>query len=276
MTQNNLKLLRVIILCLSLVFYLISTVSSQGIGTVSNLTDLVEIVDISWTNNTFSKIIPPGDVKYNNNLGVIAYADGFDTNFIASLIAVTNDTGTGTNFVLYPVKVMEITNGTDRARHYLSAISTNPVAIYTTEVSIVNYPEDWIEETYGEPPAWLSGNDLQQWYDDRDPIREYITFSLIGTNSVVDYEAWLTNTVSTYSGTNTNSVLSIYSNSIVFFETDASAADVEFYLHAPTNVSTLDLFKSETRHLASLGWHLFSSIEHNTDPILLSDMVDRQ
>ncbi len=261
------------ILRLCFLFCFVGYVCADDIKKVADLDALSEIIDTSWTNNLFSKIIPPGDMTYNNDLRVISYEDSFETNFLSRLITTTNDTGTGTNFVLYPVKVVEITNGNDRVRHYLSAISTNPVAIYTTEVSIVNYPENWIEETYGDPPAWLNGDDLQDWYDDRDPIREYITFSLIETNSVVDYDAWLTNTLNTYIGTNTNTVLALYSNNIVFFETGIDAGDAEFYLHAPTNILTLDLFKTVTNYIDSVGWSLSATLEHTVDPLLLNSTI---
>jgi len=243
--------------------------SAQDIETIADLDALENIVDVAWTNNDFSKIIPPGDFDYNNTLGLIAYEDGFETNFLASLIAVTNSNGTNI-FLRYPVEVIETTNGSDRVRYYLSAVSTNPMAVHTTAVSIANYPEDWIEGIYGEPPEWLSGDDLQQWYDKRDPWRQYVHVELIATSSIPDYVAWLTNSIPVHSdGTNTNSLLTIYSNDIAFVQIKSGSQGVELYLHAPTNVPTLDLFQS-TNLMETYGWTLPATLEHTVDPILLT------
>lgn len=84
--------------------------------TVEDVDALSDVVDNAWTNNAIAKIIPPGDFDYNNSLGVIGYESGFDTNFLASLVAVTNAVGTNV-FTLYPVEVIEATSGTLRVRY---------------------------------------------------------------------------------------------------------------------------------------------------------------
>ena len=237
------------------------------IHTIAVLGDLVDIVDVAWTNNSMAKVVPPGDTTYNNDLDVIAYEPGFETNFLASLIAVTN--GTGTNaFILYPIKVVETTNGSDRVRHYFSAVSANPTTVHTATVVIANYPEDWIEETYGEAPEWLSGNDLQAWYDDRDPWRQHMFCDLIATGSIPDYITMLTNAIGYYSnGTNTNSMLTVYSNDIAFVQYNTGTEGISLYLHAPDDVPTLDVFKS-TNLMDTYGWDLPATLDHNVDPIL--------
>jgi len=106
---------------------------------------------------------------------------------------------------MYPLEVSETTNGTGRIRNYYSAISTNPAVIHYETVDMTNnYPVNWIENVFGAAPQWLSGTDLQKWYDDRDPWRQHVFCDLIATNDVPDYQAMLTNTVYTYSGTNTD------------------------------------------------------------------------
>lgn len=251
-------------------FCFAATALAWDIETVADVDDLEDLVDTAWTNNGIAKIIPPGDFDYNNALGVIAYEDGFDTNFFASLDAVTNGVGTNT-FALYPVEVIEATSGTSRVRYYLSAISTNPSAVYTSDVDTTSYPEEWIEETYGvngEPPYWLSGDDLQAWYDDRDPIRQHVFFELLSTSSVPAYISWLTNSVGTYTeGTNANSLLTVYSNDIAFVGILVEDEYPQLLLHAPTNVASLDLFLS-TNLLVTLGWTLPATLDHIVDPIL--------
>ena len=243
---------------------------AEDIQTVTNINNLSEIVNTTWISNNVNKIMPPGDSKYKNSFGAVAFTANFDTNFIASLIAITNYNDTN-SFLIYPVEVIETTNGADRIRNYYSAISTNPTVLYSSEVSIVDYPISWIEDVFGEAPQWLSGSDLQKWYDDRDPWRQHVFVDLIATSSVPDYMAMLTNTLYTYSGTNTNSTLSIYSNNIVFFETEANSGEANLYLHAPTNVPSLDIFAiTDLLDISAdgSGWNLTATMEHNLDPLL--------
>ncbi len=247
---------------------------AADIQTVSNMTELVDIVNSTWVSNSVNKIMPPGGSEYANSYGAVAFAPAFDTNFIASLLPVTNSIGTN-DFLTYPLEVSETTGTTGRVRNYYSAISTNPAIIHYETVDMSdNYPVSWIENVYGEAPQWLSGSDLQKWYDDRDPWRQHVYCDLIATGDVPYYLAMLTNTFSTYTGTNTNSTLSVYSNNIVFFDTaSADGGDVSFYLHAPHGVAILDLFRNETNHLQSSGWQLAGTLEHNADPLLLDANV---
>ena len=249
-------------------------VAGDDIPVVSNVVELSGIVDVSWTNNSMAKVVPPGRASYNNDIGVAVYAEGFAGSFLDALIPVTNNIGTN-SFLMYPLVVTEVTNdtGSGRIRLYASALDTNALAFYTTTVTIANYPVDWIEGMYGEPPQYLGGDELQAWYDDRDPQRQVLKCSLIASNDIPYYEAMLTNTSYSYAGTNSNTILSIYSNNIVFFDSMSAGGNVNFYLHAPPGVAMLDLFRSETNHLQSSGWQLAGTLGHNTDPLLLDANV---
>jgi len=241
---------------------------ASDVQTVADLDAFEDVVDAAWTNNPLSKVMPPCDLPYDNNLGLIGYEDGFDTNFLAALMTETNTSGTNV-CVLYPVEVIETTNGSDRVRLYLSALSTNPVAVHTTTVSIANYPEEWIEETYGEAPEWLSGDDLQEWYDDRDPWRQHLFCDLIATSSIPAYLTALTNGTAGGGGGSTNmpALLVLYSNDIAFVWIESVASCIDVYLHAPSNVPTLDLLLS-TNLMETYGWTLPATLDHTTDPIL--------
>ncbi|MCK5529297.1 MAG: hypothetical protein KAI74_06405, partial [Kiritimatiellae bacterium] len=220
----------------------------------------------TWVSNSVNKIMPPGGSEYKNSFGAIAYADSFDTNFIASLLPTTNYNGTNA-FMLYSVEVVETTNSNGRIRNYYSATSTNLLVLYSSIVSQVNYPVSWITDVYGDAPSWLSGDDLQGWYDDRDPMRQHVLCDLISTNSIPDYMAMLTNSIGYYvDGTNTNSMLSVYSNDIALVQYSNLAGDADFYLHAPADIPMLDVYKS-TNLLDQYGWKLVATIEHNLDPL---------
>jgi len=251
----------------SLLFFFVGTTSARDVPVVTNLTDLENIVNSTWISNSINRLMPPAkDCVYNNSLGAIAYNDGFDTNFIAALTPVVLYNGTN-EFVMYPVEVIETNNSSGRIRNYYSAISTNPAILHSNEVSIVNYPVSWIENIYGEPPVYLSGSAIQNWYDECDPMRQHVLCDLLPIVSVPDYLTMLTNSIGYYTeGTNTNSVLSLYSNVIAVVQCSINAEDAELYLHAPDDISILDVYKS-TNLLEQYSWVLNATLEHNLDPL---------
>ena len=209
---------------------------------------------------------PAKDCVYNNSLGVIAYNDSFDTNFIAALTPVVLYNGTN-EFLMYPVEVIESNNTFGRIRNYYSTISTNPAVLHSNEVSIANYPISWIEDLYGEPPTYLNGSAIQDWYDACDPMRQHVLCDLLPSNSVPDYLTMLTNSVGYYTeGTNTNSVLSLYSNVIAVVQCSINAEDAELYLHAPDDILMLDVYRS-TNLLDQYSWQLDATLEHTLDPL---------
>jgi len=258
----------VLILGLTAVVGLSAAASASDIQTGADLAALEDVVDAAWTNNPMSKVMPPGDMEYNNHLGPVGYQDGFETNFLDALIPVTNGAAPDT-YVRYPFEVIETVSGSDRLRLYYSALSTNPAAIHTTTVTIANYPEDWIEDTYGEPPDWLSGGDLQQWYDDRDPARQYLSTDLMSTGSIPAYLVSLTNGTAGGSGENTNmsALIALYSNDVAFVDIQSATPCIDLYLHAPSNVPTLDLLVS-TNLMEPYGWTLPATLAHTVNPIL--------
>jgi hypothetical protein len=255
------------IIIYSMLFCLAGITSAEDIPVVTNLADLESIVNSTWISNSINRLMPPAkDCMYNNSLGAIAYANGFDTNFIAALTPVVLYNGSN-EFVIYPVEVIETNNISGRIRNYYSAISTNQAVLHSTDVSIANYPVSWIENIYGEPPAYLSGLAIQDWYDACDPMRQHVLCDLLPSNSVPDYLTMLTNSVGYYTeGTNTNSVLSLYSNVIAVVQCSINAEDAELYLHAPDDISILDVYKS-TNLLEQYSWVLNAVLEHTLDPL---------
>jgi len=254
-----------IIIC-SMLFCFAGTTSARDIPVVTNIADMENIVNSTWVSNSINRLMPPAkDCVYNNSLGAIAYNDNFDTNFIASLTPVVLYNGTN-EFMMYPVEVIETNNISGRIRNYYSAISTNPAVLHSNEVSIANYPISWIENLYGEPPVYLSGSAIQDWYDACDPSRQHVLCDLLPSNSVLDYLTMLTNSVGYYTeGTNTNSVLSLYSNCIAVVQCSIDAENAELYLHAPDDISMLDVYTS-TNLLEQYSWKLDATLEHNLDP----------
>ena len=243
---------------LAVVALLTFALSSAGIDTIDDLDDLENVVNAAFTNSQMARIMPPG-ISYDNDLGVLGYASGFSTNFLNSLVPETNG-----SVISYAVLITE-TNSAPRYRRYFNA--TNGL-VHTAAVSIAGYPNDWIEDVYGDLPGWLSGDGIDDWYEERDPSRQRIRFLLISTNSVSNHLARMTNAVPAWPGGGTNqNLLDLYSNDIAFVQIDDAAAGTELYVHAPTNVTVVDIYKS-TNLLAILGWTLPATLDFTTDPLL--------
>ena len=192
-----------------------------GAPTVGSVGSLVEHVNGAWTNDCVARAVPPASVIYNRDLGVVGYAAGFDTNFLAGLSIVTNG-----SVATRPVLILE-TNTTPRARVFYGAGGT---PVHTASVDITGYPESWIEDVYGSPPPWLNGNNLSTWYSLRDPARQRVHLTLISTSDVPAYVASLTNAIgASGAGTNAVPLLDLYSNDIAFVGLSVSTQAVSLY-----------------------------------------------
>jgi len=243
---------------LAVVVFLMTFPLLAEIDTLDNVDDLEGIVNAAFTNSQMARVMPPG-ISYDNDLGVLGYASGFSSNFLNSLVSETNGL-----VVSYAVLITE-TNSAIRYRRYFNA--TNGL-VHTTTVSIAGYPDDWIEEVYGEVPRWLTGDNIDEWCQERDPSRQRVRCLLISTSSVPDYLAGVTNAVPSWPGGGTNqNLLDLYSNSIAFVQIDNATAGTELYVHAPTNVAVVDIYES-TNLLAVLGWTLPATVDFTTDPLL--------
>ncbi len=231
----------------------------QNIPVISTTNDLHAIAHATWTNTAASKIYPPSSAPFRSSLGAIAFDAAFDTNFLNALVPLTN--GGVTRF---PVTAVE-SNTEPRERGYFNVTGG------LVQVAAVPGGYDWqavARETYGQPPVWLSGETLTNWYTERDPARQQVLVDLISTSSVAAYLAMLTNSIgSVWDGTNDVPLLSLYSNDIAFVKTELADGAVRAWVHAPTNVVQIDLFRSLDL-VAPLGWTLVSGLSHGTDPLM--------
>jgi hypothetical protein len=224
---------------------------------VTNLTLLEVRVDSTWINTVTARIQPPG-APYNTELGVMAFTEEFDTNFIAALTPTVSD-----EVPVFSVKVVE-TNTTPRERLYYN--STGGLVQAVGVPSDYN-PTSWIVVAYGSPPSWLNGSELAEWYADRDPSRQTVTFSLVASSNLTAYETMLTNRVQQVGPGQSSPVpkLELYSNDIAMVGMTVVSNDIGLYLHAPPDVSILDLFVST--NLAANEWFLLATLLHDRDPL---------
>jgi len=236
----------------------IQTAHAQDFPLIANLAELEALTDQPWTNSL--GIIPPGVFTYKTDLGVILYPDGFAPEFLSGLLSATNS-----GVEMFPVCVVE-TNTTPRQRLYLG---TTGVAAHTTTVSLVGYPSNCIVASYGATPGYLDQTNRTQWFEERDPMRQRVCFTLLAQSNAATYQASLTNAcVITLDETNTFSLLDAYSNAIAFVKTGPREDGVfEYYLHAPATVTVLDVYTS-TNLLDPLGgWSMPVRLNHVSDPL---------
>ena len=236
-------------------------VQAQEFQSVTNLSNLEELVNQPWTNTTI--LMPPGNFPYTTDLGVMSYQDGFPPEFLSTLIPLTNS-----EVETFTVVVIE-TNTTPRQRFYLNS---EGVAAHTTTVSMAGYPSNSIVATYGAVPSYLTGTNLTEWFDERDPIRQKVTLTLLSQSNAAAYYAAITNALvfEQYTETDTNTVnlMAGYSNDIAFVKTSSREGGVfEYYLHAPTNIARLSLFVSTNLMDSSGRWSFPATLNHSSDPL---------
>lgn len=250
-----------ILLCFSLCQLAITPkVMAQSFPAVTNFSDLETLVAKSWTNASLAMIMPPGSFHYENDLGVITHEDSFAPEFLGALVPSTNSV-----VELFSVTVIE-TNSSPRQRYYLNAAGST---VYTVSVNLASYPQAFITNTFGAPPAYLTGTNLDQWYSDRDPARQTVHLALISVTNTTAYIAALTNKIG-YVETGSNSIpfLNYYSNDIAFVGSEVLIEGTyQYFLHAPTNVATLDVFVSTNLLATGGGWMWPSKINNTVDPL---------
>ena len=241
MMTNKCRFVRRAILVASLA--LLAGPAPAQFPAISNLADLVTMVDGSITGGV-SRMIPPGQNFIGYDFGVVLYGSGVDTNF---LNALTPSAGPG-NVQLRPLEVVEQTDSS-RARVYFNAGGT---PAYT---SAPPSGYDWMttaRDTYGNPPAWLAGEEWTNWYADRDPARLRPRFTLMSETGLAAYAAALDAMVPP-PGTNSLPLWMIDSNNISFVRITQAQSLADMLVYAPSGVSKLVILKSQDM-MNPTGW----------------------
>ena len=252
---------RVLVSVLSLsallgVFAVAPNTIAQEFPEVSSTSDLATLVEDESTGVIARVSIPASE--YHVNLFAVAYDEFFESSFINSLDAVTNG-----SVVMYPLTVTEEKDTT--RRHVFHSNSGQPVL--TNQVSFDR--THFITNSYGEIPPYLSPSEQTQWILERETTRGITSLELFSSNDLPALMALLTNSANSSSGTN---LLELYSNvtAVVAIENGLPISNKQVFIHSPTNILTIDVFKS-TDLVASQAWSLVSVLSHHTDPVLYTD-----
>jgi hypothetical protein len=252
---------RVVVLVLAGSVLACSSARAQSIQIVSSTNDLHALAHATWTNTQDLQIMPPGVGSIRHSIGVLAYDNAFEAAFLSQLTAVTNG-----GIARFPVQAIE-TNTTPRSRIWLNAAGT---LVQTTDIP-AGY--DWMQvarSAYGQPPPWLSGSELDQWYADRAPDRIRVVAELISTSDVPAYLAMLTNSIgSGWDGTTNIPLLTLYSNDLAFVKIERTTGVVHAWVHAPASVSRIETYGSGNLLIPD-GWTMISALNYATDPLYWS------
>jgi len=231
---------------------------------LSSVNDLVGVVDGGYATNSWVafQIFPPSGAL-SVDAGLQPFDGSFDTNFLASLVCVSN---LGVKF--YPVTVQEATNE-PRQRFYLNATGT---VVYTSSVSGAT-ADEWIEAVYGESPAWLSEEEEAQWRAERDRARFGMRFSLLGTGDVASWYTALSNALAGMSSTNPPPGGYTWDGTNVWicgvFPQSQVTADI--YARVPAGVTRLDLFRATNATASGGGWIGPAAVGNVSDPVRVVD-----
>jgi len=246
-------LLSVAALAVSISIVAIRAEWNYPIPLVETLSELEDYADVAFTNG-MSAMAPPGDITLDHYIGPVAYDPStFDTAFLLAVPPVTNQ-----GVLARDVFVVE-TTVSPRDRNYCD--STGGV-VHTSYAPADYDPEAWVRSVYGDPPVEISGQELADWYAERDASRVVLSLTLIGSNDIPAYITGITNASGTYLPG-----LVWYSNEIAVVGTGLSPdGDAVLYLHAPPTVTNLDVYTSSNL-LDAFGWSLPATLTHTVDPI---------
>ena len=144
--------------------------------TLASLADLDSFVADTYAGfSNFACVYPPGPYRFGVNGGLLNFADGSD---LADL------TNSFTPVTILGVQAFEISiiETQDASRMWLY-LGTNGVAFRTNAVPAGFDPAAWVLAAYRhDPPDYLSGTNLAQWYANRDRSRLYLTITLVNSN----------------------------------------------------------------------------------------------
>jgi hypothetical protein len=168
---------------------LTTCIMTNSVGALSSLSDLDSAVSAGYDQltNSWMALYPPGFFVFSQDGGLFVFATNGE---IAANIVLFEPTS-ALGVPLYKMGVVE-TQLTARSWVYMGASDgTNSVPFRTNAVPGGFDPEAWSRTVYDNPPAYLAGEDLAQWYSQRDRSRAVLGITLISEDALPALEAAL-------------------------------------------------------------------------------------
>lgn len=261
------ELVRVMCVAVLAVAFASTAIAQEVPDAVQSSPELVTRVEGVWTNSQWPRIVPPGVADQRIDVGLIPFTADFDTNFLATLVGVTN--GGVNQFV---VRASE-TNEPDHSRIWFNA--TGGVVM----TSPINYDVDaWIATNYGAMPSYIAADptNAAQWSADRTPLRIYVSASLIATGDVPAYLSNLVASAGTGADTNDNPVpmLELCGTNICLVQVAMTEGPVQILVHATNTIASFNIF-STLDLMDANSWTLDANLDHVSDPVLFQWIESR-
>ena len=144
-------------------------------ATLSTWNDLDTLVADEYASMTNYACIYPPFFSFGLYAGFFAFAPDDEVATVTNLFAAGNILGVP----VWKIHVTE-TQTTERVWLLYGESASEP---FRTNAVPVNFdPAQWVENSYGTPPAWLTGEEVDQWYRWRDRSRMHLEMTLIATN----------------------------------------------------------------------------------------------
>jgi hypothetical protein len=154
-------------------------------------------------------------------------------------------------------------NETQLTERVWQIIGTNNVCFRTNTVPSSFDPQSWVRVNYGQPPSYLTGTKLNQWYAGRDRSRLHLDFKLIASNDwptlLAAFAAAATNTPTPATPPPT---MPVDSNRLAFagIETTYSNVTTRLWIYTPTN-EQVDVFTRTALSSVTNLWVLRGTLD---------------
>lgn len=228
----------------SLLASLAVAVVASDFASVSSGSNTAAYIDEKFV-DPISIVYPPGsNLHFRSDLGFLVFDPAtFDA---TNLLAAPTAFGAAT---VFPVSVSETNGTTGRERQWFAGSgvvwSTAPPATYS--------PTSTVTSIFGACPEW---EPLESYVAERDPWRQTVTLTLVGTDNVDAVEAVLSNALAAVQGGGSTN-FPWTTNDLAFISLTAAEDGTSGYAFVPTSVPLFDLFGTTNLIAEPLGgWYL--------------------
>ena len=214
---------------------LLSTcLQSDAPGNLSSLADLDAAVAAEYDQltNTWMGFYPPGINSIPWDGGLFTFSDNGEIAANINLFQPT--TAMGVSLWLCGVTETQLSA---RSWICLGASDGTQCRAFRTNAVPSFDPQDWVRHAYGEPPVYLSGSDLAQWFAARDRNRILLGITLIRASDLSTLQA--TQAAARASATNTaaansqSPVMPADTNTLSFSTTWVSPGMFNTWIYTP-------------------------------------------
>ena len=209
--------------------------------------------DYDGLTNSACCIYPPGGYAFGFSAGYCVFGPDSDLAAATNLFVSSPRMG----IPVWTVRAVE-TQAEERVWLYAGA-DGNFFRIHPVPSDF--NPRAWVRGAYGDPPAWLSTADLDEWYADRDRSRMRLELSLVASNDwPLLLEAWHAAATNAPASGTSPPTLPPDTNQLALAGIECAVSNApRLWVYTPTNPVPVDLFTCAT--LTNGLWALLGTME---------------